>query len=193
MPTTLVTEPAIEPVTLEEAKAHLRVDADITDDDILIASLITAARADCENTLKRSLMTQTWELVLDCFASEIALSMPPVQSVTSVTYVDVNGATQTLAPSSYVLDKDSEPARLVAAAGVSWPALGTGINRVRIRYVAGYATIQKVPEPIKLWLKMRIGTAYDTRRQFGAVERSAMLELPHIDGLLDRYRIVRVF
>lgn len=85
-------EPAEEPITLEEAKSHLRVD--IEDDDNLILNLITAARQKAESILKRALITQTWIYYPDDFPDKdyIELPMPPLQSVSSVTYTDYNGA-----------------------------------------------------------------------------------------------------
>lgn len=205
MSISLITGPATEPVTLAEAKLHLRVD--IADDDALITALIVAARIECENVLKRSLITQTWELVLDSFPSlyrpgppydypaTIFLPMPPAQSVTSVTYIDAAGAAQTLASNQYVLDKDSEPARLVSAAGVDWPATNPlYINAVRVRYVAGFGVAASaVPEVIKLWIKIRAATAYENREQIIAEPRVTVQEIPYVDSLLDRYRIVQVF
>jgi hypothetical protein len=62
---TLITPPASEPVTLAEAKAHLRLE--IGDDDALVAGLVTAARQHVEDLIAQSLVTQTWQLTLDKF------------------------------------------------------------------------------------------------------------------------------
>ena len=66
----ITTQPSVEPVTLAEAKLHLRVD--IADDDTLITSLIAAARQQAENITRRALCTQSWVLVLDSFPSPSA-------------------------------------------------------------------------------------------------------------------------
>lgn len=41
----LITGPTVEPLTLEQVKAHLRIDTDITADDAMLTALIPAARA----------------------------------------------------------------------------------------------------------------------------------------------------
>ena len=68
MPLNLITPPAVEPVTLADAKAHLKVDT--TDDDALITALITAARARAEWHTGRALITQSWTLWLDAWPAE---------------------------------------------------------------------------------------------------------------------------
>lgn len=98
MPLQLVTPPAGEPVSLAEAKQHLRVDGD--DDDLLIGSLIAAARQAAETQTGRQLITARWKLVLDAFPGPlmqspsgasftlpghaILLAKCPVQSVVSI-------------------------------------------------------------------------------------------------------------
>mgnify|MGYP000365478232 CR=1 FL=1 len=82
MALTISSEPAVEPISLAEAKAHLRVDTSA--DDSLITSLIVAARKYFEERTRRSLITQSWKLTLDDFPTEFTLTRPPIQSVTSV-------------------------------------------------------------------------------------------------------------
>src|SRR5690242_18545156 len=100
----VITPPTSEPITLEEAKLHLRVDG--VDDDTLITMLITAAREEVERLSFHALMTQTLELILDVWPydksvfpgwpyGKIKIPRPPLQSVTSLTYKDSTGATTT--------------------------------------------------------------------------------------------------
>jgi uncharacterized phiE125 gp8 family phage protein len=180
-----ITAPASEPVTLAEAKLHLRVS--IATDDALITSLITAARVEAEQQTERSFMPQTWELTLDCFPCVITLNRPPVTSITSLKYLDTAGVQQTLSPSLYALDSDSEPARVVPAYGQSWPSTQAFINAVRVRYVAGYADAAAVPEAIKDWMKIRVNTLYEFREQILA--GLPVAQVPFVGGLLDPYRI----
>lgn len=168
----LITAPAVEPVTLTEAKLHLRVDH--TDDDLLIAGLITAAREYCETWTARAFVQQTWELVIDEFPSEpdsgIVLPKPPLQSVTSVVYDDTGGIEQTVGTIDYEVDTASEPGWVVPSLS-GWPSTFEGINAVRIRFVAGYAPgtnspidyAANVPASIKAAIKLHLGQLYENR------------------------------
>lgn len=139
MPLKLITAPAAEPVSLADAKAHLRVDHAADDD--LIAALIAAAREDAEHRLGRALVMQTLEQVCDAFPADgdIELPNPPLASVTSVKYLDSDGVEQTLSTSLYDVDSDSAPGEIHRAYGVTWPSTRCVENAVRARYVAGYA------------------------------------------------------
>ena len=191
MVTRLITPPSTEPVTTAEAKLHLRVDD--AAEDALIDGYIGAARAQCEHILGRSLMPQTWELVLNVFpADDIELLNPTIISITSIKYIDANTGTEvTLAANQYVLDKDNEPGCVMPAAGVTWPATADVSNAVRIRYQAGYADAASVPESIKSWIKLAVGVWFKNRE---AGVESAITTLPHdfYGALLDRYRIWRL-
>jgi uncharacterized phiE125 gp8 family phage protein len=187
MTTRLITGPSVEPVTLAEAKLQCRVD-DATD-DTLITSLIKAARAQCEHILQRSLITQTWENVLDSFPCDgIKLVYPTIISITSVKYIDANTATEvTLASNQYSLDKDSEPGWLLPAVGVSWPNTLDTANAVRVRYTAGYgADASFVPDGIANWIKLAVCKMYE---RDCAGDSNYKLPGDFYSGLLDRYRI----
>lgn len=181
MSVNLITEPASEPVTLAEVKLQCRIDG--TDDDALITSLITSARQSCEHMLGRSLMTQTWEVVLDAFPdTDIELPNPPAIAITSIKYIDAITANEvTLATNQYSLDKDSEPAWVMPAYGVEWPSTLGVANAVRVRYTAGYAV---VPEAIKNWIKLAVKELYDGCAT--GEQRSLNNFMP---GLLDRYKV----
>jgi uncharacterized phiE125 gp8 family phage protein len=157
---TTVTAPAFEPVTLDEAKAHLRVDA--TADDALINALIVAAREYCENWTGRSLPRQTFKLTLDTFPATISLPRPPLVSVTHVKYIDTNGTQQTLASTEYRVDATSEPGRITPAYAKSWPSLRGQIADVEVQYVCGYAA-GSVPERAKLAMLVLLSEYYENR------------------------------
>ncbi len=178
----VITSPATEPVTIDEAKLHLRVDG--TDENALITSLIKAARQGAEHLTGRALMSQTLELALDCFPGVIKLPRPPFVSVTSVKYVDLAGDEQTLA--DYQLDGYSEPARLAPAYGQAWPSTRCQPNAVLIRYQAGYANAAAVPDEIKSWVLLRIGMLYANRESVAT--GVSVSTVPYVDRLLDAYR-----
>lgn len=154
--------PAAEPVTLAEAKLHLRVDGG--DEDALIGSLVTAARQTCESASGRSFVTQTWKLTLDHFRGWlIELPRPPLQSVTSIVYVDPAGVSQTLSASLYEVDVTSPTGTVAPIWSGYWPATQYKRQAVAITYVAGYGAASAVPEAIKAAIKLLVGHYYENR------------------------------
>ena len=194
MTTRVVTQPSVEPVSLDEAKLHLRVDD--TTDDSLITALITVARIYAENYTRRSFCQQTLELLLNCFDSnEIILPAPPLISVSSVKYLDLGGVLTTVDVADYQVDTYREPGRIKPAYLESWPIITRGdFNAVQIQYVAGYTPIGSptdyasgVPEPIKQWIKIRVATLYEFREAIVTGTSKAEIHRDFIDGLLDPY------
>lgn len=187
----LITAPASEPVTLVEAKLHLKVEH--TADDDLITALIVTARQEAEHELQRALITQTWERVLDFFPNDsttnaIELAMPTVQSIASVKYIDTAGVEQTLSSSLYSMDADPAPGWLLPAVNTVWPDTLDTASAVRVRFVCGYVAASDVPAAIKSWIKVRIGTLYKLRES--VIVGTSVNEVPGhaIGSLLDRYR-----
>jgi uncharacterized phiE125 gp8 family phage protein len=184
MTTIKITDATVEPITLAEAKLHLRVDG--ATEDALITALVTATRTACEHRCQRTLLQTTWELTQDGFTDALRLEYPRIIAVTSVQYRDAAGVLQTLAGTEYLLDADSEPGYVVPAYGKSWPYTYEQINSVKVRYTAGYGTTaDKVPAPLKQWILLHIGHYYKNRE----AAAGALEPLPYADGLLDPYRI----
>lgn len=186
MSTIKITEPGEEPVSLDDARLHLR--ADPGDEDPLIRSLITAARQMCEGQLGRTLITTTWELVTDQFDPALRLDWPRVQDVEFLAYMDA-GEQRTLDPLDYRLDNgnDASAAWLVPARGRSWPRIDPDVNAVRVRYRAGYGdTAASVPQAIRQWILLHVAAMYEQRE---AVAPKDMRSLPFLAGLLDPYRV----
>ena len=207
MPIQLVTPPTEEPVSLLEAKLHLRVDFD--EDDMLIASLITAARQAAETLTSRQLTTARWKQVLDCFPGPSLMGVPagetftlpghaillakaPVQSVVSINYLDMASVSQTMPAPTYAVDVACEPARITPVFGQIWPICLPQIGAVSVTFDAGYGTASQVPEGIKSWIKLRVGSLYAHREEVAALSRGRIESLPFIDGLLDPYKVVTV-
>lgn len=199
----IITGPTAEPITLAVAKLHLKIEADVTVEDTLISAMIVAARRAAEALTGRAMMTQTLELALDDFpradcragydrdaknqALQIKLPRPPLVSITSFKYVDTAGVLQTLGLSGYQLDEHSQPARLLPPVDDYWPQTSNQVNSVLIRYAAGYADADAVPQEIKNWMLLRIGMLYENREEF--VVGSSIAEIPFVDRMLDDAKV----
>lgn len=193
-------EPTVEPVSLAEMKLHLRVDDDITGDDAMISALITAARQKVEIETRRALVTQTQIMRLDGFPRSdcpdlaIVLPNPPVQSVTSITYVDTAGDTQTLDSADYLVDTTTTPARITPVYNGSWPLARAQMNAVAVTFIAGYAPgsgsptdyAANVPQALKAAIKLLVGHWYENREAIGP---ATLKVLPMaVDSLIWNYR-----
>jgi uncharacterized phiE125 gp8 family phage protein len=193
MTTRIITPPTVEPVTLAEAKLHLKEDLVSVDNDARISVLISAARQAVEHAMGRAIMLQTLETTLDEFPSAIRLDAPPIIDVVSVEYTATDGASTLLSGASYTLDNASEPGWLVPAYGYAWPATQISINAVRVRYRAGYsastdaATAQAaVPAGIKYAILLELGSRY----KYGATDDAApAMRHDFARHLLDPFKI----
>lgn len=194
MPFRVTTEPLVEPVTVTEAKRHCRVDGNDEDSDFDI--FIAAARRQVEKWEWRSHLTQTLTLTLPRFPAcqTIRLPRPPLQSVTSITYLDVDGDSQTVDSSDYIVDTANEPGIVVPAYGVSWPSTRSNHPAaVTIVYVAGYGDDpEDVPAETRQAIKLTIGHLYKNRE--AVVETEMGLEvLPiGVDAFLNPCHDARV-
>lgn len=131
-----------EPVTAAEAKLQCKVDSDDSTWNSWFTAALTMAREWCEHYTGRALAQQTLEMALDCFPSGeddgIDLDMPPVSSITSITYKDTAGDTQTVATSDYFLSTYGDSRRVVPALNCYWPTDVADVkDAVLIRYVTG--------------------------------------------------------
>jgi len=154
-----------EPISLAEAKSHLRVDT--TDEDADILSIIKAARIYCENFQNRTYITRSRELWLDAWPEKdrINIPYPPLQSVSSVKYYGTDDTEYTMPATDYFVDTKNEPGRLVLAYGKSWPSITLRpANGVLITFTAGYgADGSYVPENVIQAMRLLIGHWYENR------------------------------
>lgn len=162
----LVTPPAVEPVTLEEAKAHLRIDG--TEEDVLIAGLIQAAREYCEGFQNRAYITQTWQCWLDNWpgGDEIEIPRPPLQAVNSIKYYGEDGTEYTLSPEVFIVDAHNQPGRVVlASSNRTWPETTLRpTNGICIEFSAGYGgNSDTVPMRVKQAMLLLIGHWHENR------------------------------
>lgn len=169
--------PSAEPVSLAEAKAHLRVDG--ADEDGLIERLITAARELCETEARRAFVTRTYEQRLPAFppAAGFRLPMPPLQGVASIQYTDEAGAEGTIPEADYVVYADAEPGLVVLKPPASWPSVSLMPGpSVVIRYTAGYGPASSVPPMYKQAILLVVGHLYENRE--AVVVGGGVHELP---------------
>lgn len=175
----LVTAPPVLPVTETEVWQHLRLTlsgSPATPDDAIEALVLKHLKAAVDaiegrdGWLGRAIIQQTWDLKLPGFPSRIRIPLPPLQSVTSVTYLDNNGNSQTLATDQYqVVGVGSfGPGRIDPAYGVTWPTTRDQAEAVTVRFVAGYDIVDSpldyranVPDSIKSAIKLHVEMLYD--------------------------------
>ncbi len=167
----LITPPTNEPLELDEVKQQLRVD--LSDDDALIAAYLQAAREQVEMYVRRTLLTTIYDLVLDAWPVTRAISLPrpPLQSVTSISYITEAGATLAVASANYMVDTASAPGRVVLKSGASWPSETLQVAAgIRVRFVAGWTDASEVPARYTQAIKLLVGDWYENRAQsvFGA-------------------------
>lgn len=203
-----------EPVSLDDAKLHLRVDG--TADDDLISSMITSARTSCERRMQRSILPQSWVLTQSSFRhpwvdhhahwehgliidpawyrmrchgypDSVVLPQTPIRAVTSVTYLDATMQRVTLDPSAYRLAVIGEQLAMLRPVGAPWPQTAREPDAVVVTYDAGWATPEQIPAPIISWIKLHLGALYENREEYAAGQ--PVPELGFADGLLDPYTI----
>jgi uncharacterized phiE125 gp8 family phage protein len=188
------TGPAVEPVTVAEAKAHLRVDT--SDDDTYVGTLITAGREWCEQYLDRTLVNTQWVMRFDSFppdgTHDIELPRPPMATAGTTTAVALtftyeNGTTATYSTASYRVDRNSTPGAVKTLYGQTWPPHLMDDNAVSVTWWAGYgAAGSSVPAAIRHAILMIVGILYEKR---AAAESGSLNEVPFgVKSLLDSQR-----
>lgn len=199
------TDAASEPVTLAEAKKHLRVTS--ADDDTYITTLITVARQNVEEQLRRSLVTQTWEAGFEGWpeftgftgrpefrgfgrqaSRGFELPRPKAISVTSLEYWDQDGVKVTMPGTDYTVDLFSFPAILRIKEATALPALSPDLPApILITYVAGFGNAAAVPAPIKHAILLMISHLFEIRVIASAVPLTKVPD--SISCLLSPYKL----
>jgi hypothetical protein len=209
----LVTPPVAEPVTLAQAKSQCRVD--FSDDDALFAVYITAARQYCERYTHRAFFNQTWMRTLDFFPlswgeetlnpaarsdypfffwDRLTIDIPRASlvSVTSITYVDGTGETQTLPSTAYNVDITSIPGRIAPSWGNIWPETPNYVpGNVKITFVAGSfgdgVEVNNCPQTVVMAILLLVSHWYEHRED---VSELNLKNMPlGVNALLDTERI----
>jgi uncharacterized phiE125 gp8 family phage protein len=173
------------PITLAEAKTHLRITH--SDDDVYIAALLLGITELCEQMQRRIYIRRTVVEYFDSFPAVIRpVYSPLVSPVTSIKYYDTGGVEQTLAADQYQVDYATEPGRIMPAYNCSWPSIRSVLNAVTLTYVAGYSAAiddtSDVPADIKHAIKLLLTHYYENR---SAVEEVKKEQLPRgFDSLI---------
>lgn len=189
MTAALITGPALEPVSLADVKAHLRVDGG--DEDALLTAAIVSARVHVESATRRVLIEQGWRIYYDAWPRRRIVRLPvaPLMSVDAVTIYDAAGDPQVVDAEDYEADVAASPARLVLAANAPTP-VGRAVNGIEIDVTAGYgATSVDVPAALRQAVLMLVAHWYEHR---GAVGHDlAVLVAPlGFEALIAPYRLL---
>lgn len=193
----------VEPVTLQEAKTHLRVTS--TDDDAYITTLIAVARQSVEEQTRRAILSQTWVAGFSSWpialgraeargfgrgdADGFELPRPKALSVESLVYFDQDDQEQTMDEADYTVDLEAFPAILRVKSAVQLPALSPNLNApIRITYVAGFGEdAAAVPAPIKHAILLLLSHLYEIRV---IASEAPLTKVPRsIDALLSPYKL----
>lgn len=187
----LVTPPITEPATLLETKNRLRVTH--TSDDGRIAGHILTARQWAENYIRGCICRQTWDYTVDhdwpfikrdgYYRHRIELPLHPLIEVSSISYVDSDGATQTLSTSLYTVHKNTQRPYIEQAYDQVWPSVRRVPEAITVRFVAGY---DQVPDGIRDAVMLHVELLYDLHPN----DRETW-ELTR-DALLDPYRVLEI-
>ena len=157
----VVTPASTYPVSLTEAKLHLKVD--ITTDDALITNLIVAATQVSEEYTNRFFINTVINQTCTTFLDLKQLYKSKVVSVTHVKYYDSDNTLQTLASSNYVVNNQFEPAQINLVVDGSFPDIADRIDAVECKYTVGYGAASDVPNAIKQAILLTIGNWYANR------------------------------
>ncbi len=162
----LVTAPTAEPLQVSEVRRHLALDDPYYDE--YISSLVEVTRQKVEATTHRQLVTATYDLKLDRLpGGQDSLHLPygKLQSVTSVTYTDTAGDTQTFSSGSYDVSTAKEPGTIRPSYAEVWPAARLEQEAATVRFVCGYGAASAVPQAIKHAMLLLIGHYFQNREQ----------------------------
>lgn len=181
----VTTAATTEPLSLAEAREHLRVDH--FDDDGVISGCILAARQHIENVTGLVLSTSTWTMTLDGAPADgwVLLLREPVQSVSAVRYYNTAGVLTTWSGTEWESDLNSSPPRIRPRETYSWPSVKDVLSAVQVEFVAGYGGPDSVPQPVMHAMRLLVGHFYENRE----AASGALSPLPFaVDALLAPYK-----
>jgi uncharacterized phiE125 gp8 family phage protein len=187
--------PATTPISLAEAKSHLRVE--IPDEDSLISAYVSAATSWVEQYLRRALISQTWRIYLDEFPGDgeaIVVPLSPLVSISAFEFKTYDtGEWKEVHNSTYTVEvpggENPGRGRILPAYGATWGEARGEPNSVRYTAEVGYgASGSAVPEPIRTAIRQLVGTAYANRES--VVTGTIATKIPQtVEFLLSPYRL----
>lgn len=190
-----------EPLTLQEAKDHLRVVID-EENNYIQNFLIPAARNRAENYLRRVLCEQTLRVSFDsaatCYCGQVTLPVGPVRSIELIAYHDDQNDEQVLATDQYSYDLLNEPVRIYPAFQQFWPSTSGLPGSFTIDFIAGYPPgnsgsptdfAANIPAQIKQAMLLDIGHLYENRESVNIGNITSEIPLGW-DSLLWPYRLM---
>ena len=189
---TLITPPAVEPVSLPVAQAHLRLDT--TDEDAYVISLIIAAREYCETYQNRAYNTQTWELALPKFPlPTVTIPKGKLQSIEEMSYKNAEGIVTTLIPErDYVVSHRGILGRVCPPFGKAFPSERLyPLDPVVVKFTCGYGdTSEAIPARVKQAMLLLIGHWHENRMAVSELRTSEISFA--VSALLSQEKIVMV-
>lgn len=188
----LITGPAVEPISLADAKTFLRVSDSV--DDQLVSTLIAAARVHVETLTRRAMITQIWRKVLDHWPStnEVELPLGPFQYLVAVRGFDSEGDAVTLPMAQFLGENQSSPARIMLPTTISGLPILRSQAAIEIDYQVGYgSTPDDVPADLKQSLLTLIGHWYQHREAVVMAGSGAIVPLG-FDQLIAPYKVLNL-
>lgn len=163
----LTSPPAAEPLFASDLRDFRRVDDGA--ETYLLDLWLQTARENVEAYCGVAMLTQAWAMNIDAFPSRDWIELPrnPVQSITSIQYVDAAGATQTMSAADYRLVAPADPVggahRVALAYGKSWPSTRDDVNAATITFVAGYTERRLIPPALLSAMLLIAGDMHEVR------------------------------
>lgn len=157
----VLSAPTFEPLDPRETADHIRAGDDAATVQ-LVSDYLLAAREWVESEVSVALTTRTATLYLDYFPSwAVEIRMPPLQSVTSVVYLDTSGTSTTLSSSLYRVDATSRPGRIEPAYAHFWPVTYAVNKAITITATVGYTSADLVPNCAKQAMRILVKMMFD--------------------------------
>lgn len=183
----LLTAPAVEPLSLADAKTFLRVEHDA--DDAIIASLVSAARNHVEALTRSALIAQTWRLVLDRWpdGGRIKPRIGPLRALAAVRVFNADGEASAIDPETFVIDV---AAGAIAAPCWSLPAPGRSAAGIELDIEVGFGeAASDVPPTLLQAIRMLVAHWYENRGLM-AIGQSVAMMPASVNAMISSHRVL---